>query len=240
MPEVLLGGVSDSSRTGRRWSLLPVSIVAHGCAAVASIVIPLLADIAPPPLYRMAPSFIHAASVKALEVPVARGDARGPSRAAPTDAPGRLPTSTEPPTPTGGGNDPGVTPRGIETGAIGGFGPIGETVAGDPPALPDPPAPQPRRVVTVGGAISAPRKIAGLAPQYPAIARNARVEGTVILEAVINERGAIERLKVLRSVPLLDTAAMDAVSEWRYTPTLLNNVPVPVLMTITVTFSLHR
>jgi protein TonB len=60
----------------------------------------------------------------------------------------------------------------------------------------------------------------------------------VILEAVINERGVVERLRVLKSVPLLDAAAMDAVSRWRYTPTLLNGTPVAVLMTITINFTL--
>jgi len=64
------------------------------------------------------------------------------------------------------------------------------------------------------------------------------VQGTVILEAVINERGATERIKVLRSVPLLDAAAIAAVQNWRYTPTLLNEVPVSVLMTITINFRL--
>jgi protein TonB len=62
----------------------------------------------------------------------------------------------------------------------------------------------------------------------------------VILEAIISERGTIEHVRVLRSSPLLDAAAIDAVRGWRYTPTLLNGQPVQVLMTITVHFSLHR
>jgi protein TonB len=65
------------------------------------------------------------------------------------------------------------------------------------------------------------------------------VQGVVILEAVINDRGAIERVRVLKSVPLLDGAAIAAVKDWRYTPTLLNGVPVSVLMTITVNFTLQ-
>ena len=79
-----------------------------------------------------------------------------------------------------------------------------------------------------------PKKISDVRPVYPAIAQAAKVEGMVILEAVINERGVVERLKVLRSVPLLDAAAIEAVQKWRYTPTLLNGTPVSVLMTITV------
>ena len=85
-----------------------------------------------------------------------------------------------------------------------------------------------------------PKRIAGSPPEYPLIARNARVQGVVILEAVINERGEVGRIKVLRSVPLLDNAAITAVQQWRYTPTLLNGVPVSVLMTITVNFTLQE
>lgn len=85
-----------------------------------------------------------------------------------------------------------------------------------------------------------PVRIAGAPPQYPLFAREARVQGTVVLEAVINERGRIERVKVLKSQPLLDAAAIAAVQEWRYTPTLLNGVPVSVLMTITINFTLQN
>jgi protein TonB len=74
---------------------------------------------------------------------------------------------------------------------------------------------------------------------YPAAARAARIEGKVILEAIIDERGTVDRLRVLQSYPFLDAAAMDAVSKWRYSPTQLNGVPVPVLMTITITFRLQ-
>jgi protein TonB len=77
-------------------------------------------------------------------------------------------------------------------------------------------------------------------PEYPEIARRARIDGTVILEAVLDVTGRVDRVRVLRSVPLLDDSAVKAVSQWRYTPTELNGVPVPVLMTITVQFSLQR
>ena len=95
------------------------------------------------------------------------------------------------------------------------------------------------QILRVGLGIREPRRIAGAPPEYPTFARNSRVQGVVILEAVINERGAIERVKVLKSVPLLDAAAIAAVKEWRYTPTLLNGVPISVLMTITMNFTLQ-
>ena len=91
----------------------------------------------------------------------------------------------------------------------------------------------------VGGVIRSPQKTRHVAPEYPAIARSARVSGIVILEAVLGEDGSVRDVKVLRSKPLLDGAAIDAVRQWRFTPTLLNGVPVPVIMTITVAFNLH-
>ena len=90
--------------------------------------------------------------------------------------------------------------------------------------------------VRVGGKIKPPIKMNDVAPVYPEIARNARVTGVVILEATIGTDGKVIDAKVLRSVPLLDQAALDAVRQWEYAPTLLNGVPVPVVMTVTVNF----
>ncbi|HEV3140539.1 MAG TPA: energy transducer TonB [Vicinamibacterales bacterium] len=98
---------------------------------------------------------------------------------------------------------------------------------------PPPPAP-----VRVGGQIPQPTKIVDVKPVYPPIAQSARVQGVVILEATIAPDGTIQDARVLRSIPLLDAAAVDAVRQWRFTPTLLNGVPVPVIMTVTVNFSL--
>ena len=89
----------------------------------------------------------------------------------------------------------------------------------------------------IGGQIRAPRKIKDAKPVYPAIARSARVAGAVTIEATIGPDGKVTDAKVVRSIPLLDQAALDAVRQWEYTPTLLNGVPVPVLMTITINFT---
>ncbi len=90
--------------------------------------------------------------------------------------------------------------------------------------------------VRVGGQIMPPRKIKDVQPVYPAIAQSARVSGTVTIEATIGPDGKVTDAKVVRSVPLLDQAALDAVRQWEYLPTLLNGVPVPVVMTVTVNF----
>jgi len=92
--------------------------------------------------------------------------------------------------------------------------------------------------VRVGGEIREPRKITDVKPVYPDIARQARIQGIVILEAVVGVDGSVQTARVLRPAPMLDQAALEAVTQWKYEPTLLNGVPVPVIMTVTVTFSL--
>jgi TonB family protein len=92
--------------------------------------------------------------------------------------------------------------------------------------------------VRIGGDIKEPRRIRDVKPVYPEIAQQAGIQGIVIIEAIIGADGAVQRAQILRSVPLLDQAALDAVTQWRYTPTVLNGQPVPVIMTVTVTFNL--
>ena len=91
--------------------------------------------------------------------------------------------------------------------------------------------------VRVGGQIRPPTKIKDVKPVYPAIAQSARVGGTVTIEATIGTDGKVTDARVVRSIPLLDQAALDAVRQWEYLPTLLNGVPVPVLATITINFA---
>ena len=106
-----------------------------------------------------------------------------------------------------------------------------------PPRVVPPPSPPPP--LRVGGVVRPPQKVHHVPPIYPAMAQAARVSGVVILEALIAEDGSVRDVKVLRSKPLLDEAAVDAVRQWRFTPTLLNGVPVQVIMTVTVSFTLN-
>jgi periplasmic protein TonB len=106
-----------------------------------------------------------------------------------------------------------------------------------PVALPPPPPPAVPLHLHAG--MKAPKKIVNVNPVYPAIAQSARVQGVVILEAVLDANGRVDSVHVLRSIPLLDQAAVDAVRQWRFTPALLNNEAVPVVMTVTVNFALQ-
>lgn len=124
-----------------------------------------------------------------------------------------------------------------------------------PPGVPPPPPPpaapfagfsepfeqsvarmQPARV---GGNVRTPAKVRDVRPVYPVEAQRARVQGVVIIEALIDERGDITNARILRSVPMLDDAALGAVSQWQFTPTTVDGRAVPVIMTVTVNFTLQ-
>lgn len=91
----------------------------------------------------------------------------------------------------------------------------------------------------VGGTIKPPAKLLHVSPEYPPEAMEAKVQGVVIIEARIEGDGTVSQARVLRSVPMLDEAALDAVRQWRFEPTLLNGVPSPIVMTVTVNFVLQ-
>jgi protein TonB len=109
-----------------------------------------------------------------------------------------------------------------------------------PPPPPPPPGSEGMAPVRVGGNIKPPVKVRDVRPVYPADAQEAKVQGVVIIEATIDTVGNISSAHVLRSIPMLDQAALDAVRQWQFEPTLLNGAAVPVIMTVTVNFTLDR
>ena len=92
--------------------------------------------------------------------------------------------------------------------------------------------------VRVGSSFITPQKVKDVPPVYPNAAKAAGVEGLIILELTITRDGMVQDVRVLRSIPLLDQAAIDAVKQWVYAPTLLNGDRVPVIVTVTVNFAL--
>jgi len=129
------------------------------------------------------------------------------------------------------GGVPGGQMGGVLGGIIGG-------IAGGPPPPPPPPKPATPQRIRVGGQVEAAKLIYGPSPEYPPLAKMARIQGTVRLEAIISKDGTIQDLKVLSGHPLLVKAALDAVKQWRYQPTLLNGEPVEVVTEIDVNFTL--
>jgi protein TonB len=94
--------------------------------------------------------------------------------------------------------------------------------------------------VRVGGAIQPPQKIKDVKPVYPPQAQQAHAQGVVVIEATVGPDGRVREARVLRSIPLLDQAAIDAVRQWEYTPTIVNGAAAPVIMTVTVNFSMQE
>jgi len=138
------------------------------------------------------------------------------------------------------GGVPGGVPGGVVGGVPGGIvGGVPSPAPADP--APPPPAPHARPApVRVGGDVTPPVKLRDAKPVYPAVAEASGVEGVVVVEATIDEDGRVADARVLRSVPLLDPAALAAVRAWRFAPTVINGRATRVIWTTTVQFSLPR
>jgi protein TonB len=130
----------------------------------------------------------------------------------------------------------GGVPGGVAGGSMGGV--IGGVIGGMGGA-PPPPKPTASRI-RQGGSVQAALLVNKVQPVYPPLARQTRISGTVRLHAIISKSGSVESLEVLSGHPLLVRAAMDAVQQWKYKPTLLNGEPVEVDTTIDVIFSLNQ
>jgi periplasmic protein TonB len=232
-----------SGRGGRahtRAGVMPLSVALHAAGLTALLAASMVVRDAMP---------MPTPPGLSMPIPPRVFQAAGPAAATTRVAPPRHTTAapsfqTRPSTPTAlqtlpdesmpiGDRDPdaggaciGCAPAPIGLGAL----PTGDP-AGTGSAAADP-AP-----IRPGGRIQPPVKTRNVDPVYPELARNAHVAGIVILECIIDRDGRVESVTVLRGHPLLNSAATDAVRQWRYRPTLLNGVPVEVVMTVTVRFT---
>lgn len=235
MPRDLFGDIERPTvRVGTRSRYtVPLSLAAHAAAILSIVFATVLGPVVLPGLASSGIVYTTIALPSAPPPPAPpapRDPAPAPPNpnAAPTEAPEG--TAPEP--------DPPASPWPSDapiTGLVPGASSI-DTIVGEPPVSP-PPAPQ--VPLPVGGNIRPPTKVLDVSPAYPAIAQAARVQGIVIIEATIGVDGVVQAARVLRSIPLLDEAALAAVRQWRYSPTLLNGAPVPVVMTVTVNFRLQ-
>jgi len=98
----------------------------------------------------------------------------------------------------------------------------------------------PRGVLKVGDAVKTPRKLVNAAPTYPQDAIDAKVQGAVVLDVLVDADGVPSDVQVVQGNPMLDAAAVEAVRKWRYEPTLMNGQAVPIAMTVTLNFSLDQ
>jgi len=151
-----------------------------------------------------------------------------------------------PPSVGGGVGVVGGVPGGVPGGTPGGV--IGGILGGIPSVAPPPPPPVEKKKeevkqtqrIRVGGNVQAAMLLRQVKPVYPPLARQARIQGTVKLQAIISRDGTIQQLQVMSGHPLLVPAALDAVKQWVYKPTLLNGEPVEVVTVIDVNFTLSQ
>jgi protein TonB len=126
-------------------------------------------------------------------------------------------------------------PGGVVGGQIGGIvgGVLGGTGPGPAPAPVQKSAP---KLVRVGSNLKAPRQTYSVDPEYPPLARQARIHGTVLVDAIIDEHGNVVQAHAISGHPLLIPAALRAVLQWKYEPTSLNGQPISVALQVSVTF----
>ena len=216
-----------------------VSIVVHAVVVAAACITQLLAVGPLPPVPHDPLSFAGVVPIRIVDIPLPppqrasrSGSDLDPAAVsvAPIEAPS---TVSDERLPACGDCTAATDAVGVERGI-----PSSVVFGNAQPPPPPPPPPQTQTPIHLSSGMRAPRKLTHVDPVYPRVAQAAHVEGTVILEAIIDASGAVTSVRVLRSIPLLDQAAVDAVRGWKFTPTLLNGVPVPIALTVTVRFTL--
>ena len=136
------------------------------------------------------------------------------------------------------GGVPGGVPGGQLGGVLGGV--IGGVLNTAARPLPPPPSVRPNGPVRVGSHIRQPKAIVQVLPKYPALARQEHIQGQVQIDAVLDEQGNVIEMKIVSGPPLLYQAALDALKQWKYEPTYLNDRPIAVQMIVTITFQLGQ
>jgi protein TonB len=228
---------------------MAIAAVAHAVTITGLVLIPLLQTqaITLPPINL--PLLVPRANVSESAVPLVPAQphiqqyARPASDAftAPTTIPHDIVLTDDPAPPQITGLLPGV---GESTGRTLSnlFAPKTGNLVPLEPVAPPPPPPAPvlkTERIRRGGVVQAANLIHQVSPIYPRLAQQARAQGVVVLAAVISKEGTVDSLRVVSGHPLLNQAALDAVKQWLYRPTMLNGDPVEVETTITVTFTLQ-
>jgi protein TonB len=232
------------TRAARRFPPAMASMAIHVLVVAAIVILPLVlgdqvlpvtgdavrAFFVPPPEVALPPPPPPPPPAGARALTPA-SPVRQPATEATFLAPIEVPDSVRPDESMDFGVEGGV-PGGVEGGVPGGV--VGGVVGGLPSEAP-PAAVTP---VRVGGMIQAPKLVTRVDPRYPELARAARTAATLILEATVGPDGRVLDVKVLRGQPLFNDDAAAAVKQWRYRPLLLNGVPVPFIVTVTLNFNI--
>ena len=189
----------------------------------------LVAPPPPPPPPPPAAAPVHV--VKQIQSDIVNGELRTPTKI-PKKVLENLKEDEAPPQMAAVGVVGGV-PGGVPGGSMGGV--IGSVLSSTPVAVPKIATPQ---RVRVSAGVTSGLLVHRVAPTYPPLARQARIQGTVILQAQISKTGDIENLQLISGHPMLAPAAIEAVKQWKYKPYLLNGEPVEVETQVQVNFTL--
>ncbi len=237
------------TRPGRRTVDFVLSLLVHAIFLGTLLLIPLYFTEAidlkqftqtflvapPPPPPPASPAIARVASAR-KRVFTATG-----KLLAPTAIPEKIAMLKEEPLPPDVGPAQGVmggVPGGVPGGQIGGV--LGGILSGAARTnMPVAPAAPPRAPIRVGGRVKAPRFVSRVDPVYPLLARQARIEGQVLIDAVIDANGEVVEMQVISGHPLLIPAALEALRHWKYEPTYLNEQPVPVKLLVVITFRIQ-
>jgi len=247
----------EGGQTKKTWTVM-AAFVFQIVLVVIAVLIPLIWFegipaatfasflVAPPPPPPPPPPPAAAPPVKVVKVIPRQFDAG--RLMAPKVIPKEVATIKEeelPPPTTGASGVVGGVPGGVAGGAPGGV--LGGIINAVPSAAPPPPPPpkpkeEAKQVqrIKIGGSVQQAKLIRQPKPVYPPLAKQARISGTVHLSAIIARDGTIQKLEVIGGHPLLVPAALEAVKQWVYQPTLLNGEPVEVQTTIDVNFTLSQ
>jgi protein TonB len=243
MFDLIMGNVTHAPRP--RTAPVLVSIAVHGVVVGAILVGTVMVVTAPVPELPTMMAFVASPPPPPPPPPPSAPAAKKtePVKALPTSgdvAPIEPPQTIEPEAPVpdigegevigGEGGVPGGIPGGV----------IGTLLLEPPPPPPPPPPAEPRKPLRAGGQIKEPTLIHRVEPVYPLLAIVQELEGVVILEAIVDEEGRVENLRVLRSPGVFEKAALEAVRQWRYSPVILNGRAEKFILTVTVSFRLDK
>jgi protein TonB len=245
----------ETGKTRKTWTVM-LAFIAQIVFTIVAIIIPMIWFdvlpaaqltsflVAPPPPPPPPPPPAAAPPVKVVKVIPRQFDAG--RLMAPKSIPKEIAQIKEeelPPPSSGVGGVVGGVAGGVAGGSMGGV--LGGIIGAVPTAAPPPPPPKVEKAVTpqrikVGGNVQAAKLVRQPKPIYPPLAKQARIQGVVHLSAVIGKDGTIKDLQLISGHPLLVQAALDAVKQWVYQPTLLNGEPVEVQTQIDVNFTLSQ
>jgi periplasmic protein TonB len=249
MGDTFFAGSLMPARSHTTAAAFPFSLGVHAAVVGGLLALPLLGGAPPPVVTARAPALptptIALPTVRLERPPVAprnsvrRAGPRAPERPV-MDAPAvtPVPLAQDLPALTELAEDTSAC-VGCALSTSGGPSGSGEAEAADGPGTGTATGTGSGEPFRIGGHLSAPAKIRHVDPAYPELAKRAGVQGKVEVECLIDADGRVTRARVVRGPALLDAAAVAAVEQWRYRPTLLNGVAVPVLMTVTVYFHLR-